>query len=98
MDLEAQRRAWSKKTFDSTPLGSLAKVQSETLEVKINLMRGIHDITEHVDLIMAAFDVMMRDGFSLEEFKEAYENKLKINMVREWKKNKDGSYSHVKNK
>ena len=96
IELETERREWSQSTFDSSALGSLAKVESEAQEVRENLVKGVDDIEEITDLIMASFDVLMRSGFTLDQFKESYAKKLKINQGRTWEKNEDGSYSHVK--
>lgn len=51
---------------------------------------------EYVDCFMYLLDSMNRVGFSAEELGELFEEKMKINKEREWKKNRDGSYSHVK--
>ena len=51
---------------------------------------------EYVDCFMYLLDSMNRVGFKADELSELFEAKLKINKEREWKKNKDGSYSHVK--
>lgn len=50
---------------------------------------------EYVDCFMYLLDSMGRVGFSADELNELFEEKLQINKNREWKKNKDNSYSHV---
>lgn len=50
---------------------------------------------EYVDCFMYLLDSMARVGFNADELNELFEEKLQINKNREWKKNKDNSYSHV---
>lgn len=51
---------------------------------------------EYVDCFMYLLDSMGRLEFTVEELQHLFKNKLEININREWEKNKDGSYSHIK--
>ncbi len=51
---------------------------------------------EYIDCFMYLLDSMNRAGFIADEIPELFEEKLAINKEREWAKNNDGSYSHVK--
>lgn len=50
---------------------------------------------EYVDCIMYLIDSMKRAGFEISELPSLFAQKLEINKKREWKQNKDKSYSHI---
>ena len=97
---------FAKKKFpDSTWDSSLRGLEREIKEVE--LARGDYYVIddhenrkklgiEYADCFMYLIDSMGRLGFSADDLKELFKEKMQINYDREWKKNKDGSYSHVK--
>jgi len=87
---------------NSTAESSLIGLKREADEAILEL-HGINrdfDINalplEYVDCFMYLLDSMARAGISLEQIKESFAEKLSINENREWKKNEDGTYSHIK--
>jgi len=95
--LEEKRLKWSKETFtEATPLGSLEKAKEEIQEIETDIKNNIKNPYEYADAIMCIFDVAGRFGITAKEVMIAYELKIDINTKRTWKKNKNGSYSHVK--
>lgn len=95
--LERERFEWSLKAFpEATPKGSLSKAREEIQEIEDDIDQGLKNPVEYADTIMAVFDVASRMGIRPELVMEAYIEKMKINKSRTWKKNSDGSYSHVK--
>lgn len=51
---------------------------------------------EFVDCFMYLLDAMKRAGFTVDDLKFFFKEKMEINDARDWKQNKDGSYSHKK--
>lgn len=51
---------------------------------------------EYVDCFMYLLDSAKRAGFDVTELKALFAEKIEINRERDWKQNKDGSYSHIK--
>lgn len=94
-----------KKFPDSTYDSSLRGLEREIKEVESATMDyyvidGQKNrkalVFEFADCFMYLLDSMNRLGISMEELKKGFADKMKINKDREWKKNNDGSYSHVK--
>jgi hypothetical protein len=90
---------------DSTYESSLRGLEREIKEVELARMDYyvIDDSEnrkllgfEYVDCFMYLLDSMNRLGFTVENLKELFKEKYEINLQREWEKNKDGSYSHIK--
>lgn len=82
---------------ESTWVSSLRGLEREIKEVEIESKIGWKRwVTEYVDCAMYLFDSMHRAGVDMDEFKESFWMKMQINKYREWVKNKDGSYSHLK--
>lgn len=97
IDLEKERLAWSLETFtEATPISSLRKLETEIDEIERNIENGIKDPIEYADAMMCLLDSAGRDGISVEVILKAFELKLKVNKEREWAKNDDNSYSHIK--
>lgn len=97
IELEAERLEWALKTFpEATALSSLYKLQSEAKEIEENILLDIKIPEEYADALMCLFDSAARMGITPEEIFEAFEKKLEVNKSRNWVKNADNSYSHVK--
>jgi len=95
--LEEKRLKWSLETFtEATPAGSLEKAKEEINEIALDIEKGIKNPYEYADAIMCIFDVAGRMGISAKEVMMAYEIKININIKRDWRKNTDNSYSHIK--
>lgn len=105
-ELFAEHQDFAKGKFpESTSDSSLMGLEREIKEVRdaqmdYRVMDGSENRKllglEYVDCFMYLLDSMNRDGFNADELSDLFGEKLKINKDREWKKNKDGSYSHVK--
>ena len=61
--------------------GDLQTVVNEGLE---KLEEEKPDILEYVDVLMCVFDSAGRSGFSVEQIRKAYADKLNINFNRDW--------------
>jgi hypothetical protein len=97
IELEKERLEWSLKTFtEATPISSLRKLESEIEEIEVDIVEGVKNPYEYADALMCLFDSAGRQGIYPEEIFAAFYHKLKINKSREWVKNPDNSYSHVK--
>lgn len=96
-EAEEKRLKWSLKTFtEATPMSSLIKAQGEIMEVAANIETGVKDPEEYADVMMCLFDSAARDGISYQDIVDAYRKKVEINIKRDWTKNDDNTYSHVK--
>ncbi len=94
----------SKKFPESTWESSLRGLEREIKEVESAKMdyyiidrhknRKLLGI-EYVDCFMYLIDSMGRAGFDIAELADLFKEKLEINQNRDWKKNKDNSYSHI---
>jgi hypothetical protein len=51
---------------------------------------------EYVDCVMCLFDSMARKNVSVDDFVQAFSDKLQKNIARVWIKNANNTYSHVK--
>ncbi len=97
--LEAERLAWSLKTFpDATPISSLRKLEEEIKEVENDIINGaINSINEeYADCLMCLFDSAGRLGITPQLIFEAFALKFEKNKNRTWYKNPDNTYSHKK--
>lgn len=88
---------WSQETFGSDlvrgptgPLKHLAKEVNECLEKP-------NDLEEYADLQFLVFDSARRAGFTVNDLKRAFTEKLKINKMREWNKpSSDEPVEHIR--
>lgn len=99
IELEAERMAWSIKTFpEATAISSLRKLEGEVEETEIDIINGHREPLEYADMLMCLFDSAGRQDKPItpQEIFDAFEKKLKINKARTWVKNIDNTYSHVK--
>ncbi|MAB38932.1 MAG: hypothetical protein CL528_00450 [Aequorivita sp.] len=95
--MENDRFRWSKRTFpDATPISSLRKLESEIKEIEADLNAGTPKPEEYADALMCLLDSAGRAGISLPTIIDAYHTKIQINKKRNWYKNPDNSYSHIK--
>ncbi|RRM98038.1 dATP/dGTP pyrophosphohydrolase domain-containing protein, partial [Escherichia coli] len=87
-NLIRQRHAeWSDKTFGCVgPVGPLKHLSKEALEAAAEP----DDLSEWADMQFLLWDAQRRAGISDAEITAAMENKLKINMERQWPEPKDG--------
>lgn len=78
---------WSDSTFGCVgPIGPLKHLSKEALEAAAEP----DDLSEWADMQFLLWDAQRRAGISDAEITAAMENKLKINMERQWPKPKDG--------
>lgn len=79
--------AWSQETFgDVGPIGPLKHLAKEALEAAA----APDDLSEWADLQFLLWDAQRRAGISDGEITAAMEEKLKVNMARQWPEPKDG--------
>lgn len=79
--------AWSQQTFgDVGPIGPLKHLAKEALEAAATP----DDLSEWADLQFLLWDAQRRAGISDGEITAAMEEKLKVNMARQWPEPKDG--------
>jgi hypothetical protein len=105
-ELFTEHQNFAKDKFPkSTWESSLRGLEREIKEVE--LARGDYQVIdghetrkalglEYIDCFMYLLDSANRLGFEVDELRNLFEEKLQINKNREWTKNKDDSYSHVK--
>lgn len=87
-NLIRQRHAeWSQATFgDVGPIGTLKHLSKEALEAAAEP----NDLSEWADMQFLLWDAQRRAGISDSEITAAMEEKLKVNMARQWPEPKDG--------
>lgn len=87
-NLIRQRHAeWSQATFgDVGPIGPLKHLSKEALEAAAEP----DDLSEWADMQFLLWDAQRRAGISDGEITAAMEEKLKVNMARQWPEPKDG--------
>ena len=87
-NLIRQRHAeWSQSTFgDVGPVGPLKHLSKEALEAAAEP----EDLSEWADMQFLLWDAQRRAGISDGEITAAMEEKLKVNMARQWPEPKDG--------
>ena len=87
-NLIRQRHAeWSHATFgDVGPVGPLKHLSKEALEAAAEP----EDLSEWADMQFLLWDAQRRAGISDGEITAAMEEKLKVNMARQWPEPKDG--------
>ncbi|EKS5462317.1 DUF550 domain-containing protein [Escherichia coli] len=85
---------WSQETFgDVGPVGPLKHLAKEALEAAA----APDDLSEWADLQFLLWDAQRRAGISDGEITAAMEEKLKVNMARQWPEPKDGEpRQHIK--
>ncbi len=85
---------WSDSTFGCVgPIGPLKHLSKEAMEAAAEP----DDLSEWADMQLLLWDAQRRAGISDAEITAAMENKLKINMERQWPEPKDGEPSlHIK--
>ncbi|EOU7032554.1 DUF550 domain-containing protein [Escherichia coli] len=78
---------WSDSTFGCVgPIGPLKHLSKEALEAAAEP----DDLSERADMQVLLWDAQRRAGISDAEITAAMEDKLKINMERQWPEPKDG--------
>ncbi|HBU6573835.1 TPA: DUF550 domain-containing protein [Citrobacter amalonaticus] len=78
---------WSEKTFGNVgPVGTLKHLSKEALEAAAEP----DDLSEWADMQFLLWDAQRRAGISDGEITAAMEEKLKVNMSRQWPEPKDG--------
>ncbi len=78
---------WSQATFgDVGPIGPLKHLSKEALEAAAEP----DDLSEWADMQFLLWDAQRRAGISDGEITAAMEEKLKVNMARQWPEPKDG--------
>lgn len=85
--IRERHAAWSQETFgDVGPVGPLKHLAKEALEAAA----APDDLSEWADLQFLLWDAQRRAGISDGEITAAMEEKLKVNMARQWPEPKDG--------
>lgn len=78
---------WSEKTFGNVgPVGPLKHLSKEALEAAADP----GDLSEWADMQFLLWDAQRRAGITDEQITAALEEKLKVNMARQWPEPKDG--------
>lgn len=78
---------WSEKTFGNVgPIGPLKHLSKEALEAADD----VGDLSEWADMQFLLWDAQRRAGISDAEITAAMEEKIKVNMGRQWPEPKDG--------
>lgn len=99
VQLENERMAWSRKVFpEATAISSLRKLEEEIKEIEKDINEGKRLPEEYADALMCLFDSAGRQPIPIlpQEIIEAFSVKLEKNKNRDWVKNADNTYSHVK--
>lgn len=83
-----QRHAeWSEMTFGNVgPIGPLKHLSKEALEAAADP----GDLSEWADMQFLLWDAQRRAGITDEQITAALEEKLKVNIARQWPEPKDG--------
>lgn len=85
--IRERHATWSQETFgDVGPVGPLKHLAKEALEAAA----APDDLSEWADLQFLLWDAQRRAGISDGEITAAMEEKLKVNMARQWPEPKDG--------
>ena len=78
---------WSERTFGNVgPVGPLKHLSKEALEASADP----GDLSEWADMQFLLWDAQRRAGITDEQITAALEEKLKVNMARQWPEPKDG--------
>lgn len=78
---------WSQETFGNVgPIGPLKHLSKEALEAAADP----GDLSEWADMQFLLWDAQRRAGITDEQITAALEEKLKVNMARQWPEPKDG--------
>ncbi|HHX3700238.1 TPA: Lar family restriction alleviation protein [Citrobacter freundii] len=85
--VRCEHAAWSWATFgDVGPVGPLKHLSKEALEAAVEP----DDLSEWADMQFLLWDAQRRAGISDGEITAAMEEKLKVNIARQWPEPKDG--------
>ncbi len=85
--IRREHAEWSQATFgDVGPVGPLKHLSKEALEAAA----APGDLSEWADLQFLLWDAQRRAGITDEQITAALEEKLKVNMARQWPEPKDG--------
>lgn len=85
--IRREHAEWSDKTFGGVgPVGPLKHLSKEALEAASEP----DDLSEWADMQFLLWDAQRRAGISDGEITAAMEEKLKVNMARQWPEPKDG--------
>lgn len=85
--IRQQHAEWSQATFgDVGPVGPLKHLSKEALEAAADP----NDLSEWADMQFLLWDAQRRAGISDGEITAAMEEKLKVNIARQWPEPKDG--------
>lgn len=96
--LFTEHQKFAKERFpESTWQSSLEGLKREIKEVE-DADKSNFDawIIEYIDCLKYLLDSIYRAGASINDIKRLFRKKLEINKNREWSKNPDNSYSHIK--
>lgn len=93
-----QHRIFAQETFtQSTWQSSLEGLKREIKEVEeADKTNWEGWMLEYVDCLKYLLDSMYRAGAHIHDIKRLFKKKLEINRNRNWAKNPDNSYSHIK--
>lgn len=93
-DLRAKHAAWSQQQFgDVSAIGPAKHLSKEALEVAAEP----HDVIEHADCWMLLWDMQRRAGITDVQLADAIQQKLSINMARQWPAPNEGeAHEHAR--
>lgn len=90
---------WALKVFDTTPAAACEGLKREADELKKDIEENRpaeRCLIEAADVLCYLIYILRRKGWTLEQLYAAMNIKIEINSRRNWSKNMDGTYSHVK--
>ncbi len=99
MQLVLAHQKWAKENFpDSTAKSSLLGLKREIRETIESLENETPEqiLEEYIDCFMYLLDSVRRAGFNEFQVNAMFHLKLEKNKKRNWNKNEDNSYSHIK--
>lgn len=98
-ELLTDYQKWNLETFlGENAMHPLLKLESEIQEVREALENETDEevATEIADCIMCLLSCAGRRGIPAQNVLDAFAKKFQKNKTRKWKRNADGTYSHIK--
>lgn len=89
---------FAQKQFDTSATASCNGLIREAEELKAEFVKdgyGLDKLEEASDVMFYLLYILYKDGWNVHALNVAMQRKLEILKTREWKKNTDGTYSHI---